>query len=189
MPLREGRNDVRVADASGHEDTAVVYYQPPGRPAPQPSADDPIGDLRSSNPRSPAVLVAQAARAQWPFYGEFDGTADNTFDRLPPEVEGAFWVATPRLSKPGNHTRLSFRLRTDADVFVMATNGAPGAPFVEMDAPCTWRDNDLRLVVCRLFRHAGRSGSVYRFRPPGTTPSCWSGQAESDLEHLTSGRL
>lgn len=157
VPLREGRNLVRVSDGSGHEDTAVVYYNAPGRPAPPPAADDPIEDLRSSNARVPAMLIAQEIRAQWPFYSEFDGSADNTFDRLPPEVEGSLWISTPRLGKPGNRTRISFRLRGSADVFVMATEGS-GPPFTETPASCTWRDNDLRLVPCRLFHRSGASG-------------------------------
>jgi beta-galactosidase len=157
VALREGRNVVRVSDGSGHEDTAVVYYTAPGRPAPGPAPDDPVDELRSSNPRAPAVLIAQDVRAQWPFYSEFDGSADNTFDRLPAEVAGSFWISTPRLSKPGNRTRMSFRLRRDVDVFVMATAASPGTPFLDTGAPCTWRDNELRLVPCRLFRRAGRS--------------------------------
>ena len=166
VALREGRNVVRVSDGAGHEDTAIVYYNASDRPAPQPAADEPIEELRSSNPRVPAVLIAQEVRDQWPFYSEFDGSADNTFDRVPPEAAGAFWISTPRLSKPANRTRISFRLRRDADVLVMATDAAPGAPFVEADAPCTWRDNDLRLVPCRLFRRQGRSGERIVI-PPG----------------------
>ena len=183
--LREGRNDVRVTDAAGHQDTAVVYYNAPGLPPPAPGPDDPIEELRSSNPRAPALLVAQPVRAQWPFYGEFDGTADNTFDRLPPEVEGASWISTPRLSKPENRTRISFRLRRDAEVFVMTSGaGSPGAPFQELEGSRLWRDNDLRLVPCRLYRRAGRAGDAHR--PPDAdraTRSSWS--RPGDASHKT----
>jgi hypothetical protein len=158
VPLREGRNDVRVTDGSGHEDAAVVYYRGADGPPPPPGPGDPIEDLRSSNPRSPAMLIAQEVRPQWPFYSEFDGSADNTFDRLPPEVAGALWISTPRLSQHGHRTRLSFRLRADAEVFVMASTGSPGAMFAEVPSQCTWRDNELRLVPCRVFRRSGRSG-------------------------------
>ena len=86
VPLREGRNDVRVADGSGHEDTAVVYYQPSGRAARAARART----IRSGIcvPATPGARGADRAggAAQWPFYSEFDGSADNTFDRLPPEV-------------------------------------------------------------------------------------------------------
>ncbi|HET9317124.1 MAG TPA: glycoside hydrolase family 2 TIM barrel-domain containing protein [Vicinamibacteria bacterium] len=166
VSLREGRNVVRVFDGAGNEDTATVYYHAPGRPAPPPADDEAVGELRSSNPHVPAVLISQPVRDQWPFYSEFDGSADNTFDRLPPEVAGAYWIATPRLGKPGNATRLSFRLRADSDVFVMASGAGPGPPFVETGAPCTWRDNDLRLVPCRLFRRPGAAGQRIVV-PPG----------------------
>jgi beta-galactosidase len=166
VSLREGRNVVRVLDGAGNEDTATVYYHAPGRPAPRPAADEVVADLRSSNPGVPAVLISQPVRDQWPFYSEFDGSADNTFDRIPPEVAGASWISTPRLGKPGNRTRLSFRLRADADVFVMATGAGPGAPFVETGSACTWRDNDLRLVACRLFRRQGATGERIVV-PPG----------------------
>lgn len=168
VPLREGRNHVRVADAAGHEDTAVVYYHPPGRHVPPTGADDPIEDLRSSNPRSPAFLVARAAQDQWPFYGEFDGTADNTFDRLPAEAVGAWWICTPRLSKPAHRTEISFRLRRDTDVFVMTSDDRgdfPGRPFQETGPPGTWRDNDLRLVGARLYRFSGAAGARVRIPP------------------------
>src|SRR4030095_2399623 len=147
VALGEGRNDVRVTDEAGHEDTAVVYYNAPDRPAPPPAADDPIPALRSSNPASPAVYIAQPVRAQWPFYGVFDGSADNTFERIPPEGEGAAWIRTPRLGRPENRTVLSFRLRRDAEVFVMTgavgEKGFPGAPFEEAAAG-GWRGDTLQ---------------------------------------------
>jgi beta-galactosidase len=66
VPLREGRNDVRVADASGHEDTAVVYYHAPGRPAPPTGPDDPIEDLRSSNRATRRCWWARPRRTSGP---------------------------------------------------------------------------------------------------------------------------
>jgi beta-galactosidase len=167
--LRDGRNDVRVTDGAGHEDTAVVYYRAPQGAMPA-AADDAIAELRSSNPRSPAFFIAAPVQAQWPFYWAFDGTADNTFDRIPAEVAGASWISTPRLGRPENRTDLSFRLRRDADVFVMSSGGKgvfPGAPFVETDVQGTWRDDDLRLVPFRLSRASLKAGD--RVRVPGTT--------------------
>ena len=171
--------------------TTCAWRTPPGTRTPRSCthapADPPapgLGDLVARSPlQQPPEpgrgSSTQPVRAQWPFYGEFDGTADNTFDRLPPEVEGAFWVATPRLSKPGEpHAAV-----------LQATNGcgrlrhgderrrAPGRPVRrEMDAPCTWRDNDLRLVGCRLFRHAGRCPGrrIQISARKAPTPSYWS---------------
>jgi beta-galactosidase len=167
--LHPGRNEVRVADGAGHEDTAVVYYHAPPAPMP-PGGDDAIEQLRSSNPRSPAYFIAQPVQAQWPFYWAFDGSADNTFDRIPPEVAGAGWISTPRLGSPENRTELTFRLRKDAEVFVMTTAGPrafPGPPFQELETTGSWRDNDLRLVPYRLSRLSAKGGT--RVRVPATT--------------------
>jgi beta-galactosidase len=168
-PLRPGRNDVRVTDGAGHEDTAVVYYHAP--PAPMPAgADDAIEGLRSSNPRSPAYFIAQPVQAQWPFYWAFDGSADNTFDRIPAELAGSAWISTPRLGRAENRTELSFRLRRDADVFVVsgAAGGRfPGAPFVETEIAGDWRDDALRLAPFRVCRLEARAGD--RVRVPAAT--------------------
>jgi beta-galactosidase len=168
-PLRPGRNDVRVTDGAGHEDTAVVYYHAPPAPMPE-GADDAIGDLRSSNPRSPAYFIAQPVQAQWPFYWAFDGSADNTFDRIPAELAGAAWITTPRLGRPEHRTELSFRLRRDADVFVVsgAAGGRfPGAPFVETEITGNWRDDTLRLVPFRVSRLEARAGDRVRVPAAG----------------------
>lgn len=167
--LRPGRNDVRVTDGAGHEDTAVVYFRAPDGPLPA-GPDEPVADLRSSNPRSPAFFIDQPVQAQWPFYWAFDGTADNTFDAIPPEAAGASWISTPRLGLAGHRTELSFRLRRDAEVFVLADAAGPrfpGPPFQELPASGTWRDDGLRLVPYRLSRLEARAGS--RVRVPAAT--------------------
>jgi beta-galactosidase len=162
-PLRPGRNDVSVTDDAGHSDAAVLYYAPPGAP----DAADPdalVRDLRSSNPKSPAWFIDQPVRAQWPFYWELDGTADNTFDALPAELEGARWITTRRFSKPDARTDLSFRAGAAADVFVMATRGQPLPPglqragFRDTGVSGFWRDNDMRRVPHVLYRRAAAAG-------------------------------
>ena len=65
-PLRPGRNEIRVSDGAGHEDTAVVHYAPPGAPAPEGTGL--VRELRSSNPKSPAWFIDQEVRDQWPFH-------------------------------------------------------------------------------------------------------------------------
>lgn len=167
--LRAGRNDVRVTDGAGHEDTAVVYYHEPPSPMP-PGETDAVAELRSSNPRSPAYFIAQPVQAQWPFHWPFDGSADNAFDRIPAELAGAAWISTPRLGRAANRTELSFRLRRDADVFVVSgADGArfPGAPFEETEIAGTWRDDALRLEPFRVSRLAARAGQ--RVRVPAAT--------------------
>jgi len=166
--LRNGRSDVRVTDGAGHEDTAVVHYSPPAAP-PNPSpAGAPIAELRSSNPQSPAFFIDAPQQEQWPFYFELDGTADNTFDALPPELRGSSWISTPRLSKPGHATSLSFRLTADAEVFVVTGPKGPlpdtlrGAGFADLGWNGEWRGDDMQLTACRAFRLSSRAGDVLR---------------------------
>jgi beta-galactosidase len=151
VALRPGRNDVQVSDGQGNSDSAVLYSPAAGEP-------ELVRDLRSSNPRNPAYWIGQPVKDQWPFYYEFDGTADNSFDAIPPPVSGAGWISTRRLSRPENRTALSFSLNRPADVFVMATSGRPlaqglaQAGFRREEDECLWRDNDLRLVPCEIHR-------------------------------------
>ena len=80
MHLPPGRSELRVADGAGHEARSTVHYWPKDTPPPPPA--EPLAELRSSNPKSPAVFIAAPVREQWPFYFEFDGSADNTFDEF-----------------------------------------------------------------------------------------------------------
>jgi beta-galactosidase len=173
-PLRPGRNDVRVSDGAGHEDTAIVYYAPPAVPGP-PDAGL-VRDLRSSNPKSPAWFIDQEARDQWPFYFECDGSADDSFDVLPEAVRGARWIATRRLSKPEARTDLSFRIAPDAaraTVYVMGAESPDLAAALsraglrDTGVRGQWRDNALRLVPFRLYAAEARGGD--RVAIPGVT--------------------
>ncbi|HEV7499155.1 MAG TPA: glycoside hydrolase family 2 TIM barrel-domain containing protein, partial [Vicinamibacteria bacterium] len=166
-PLRPGRNDLRVSDGAGHEDATVVYYEPLAGPAAPPDDAALVRDLVSSNPRSPAWFVDQAAQDQWPFYFECDGTADNSFDAIPEIARGARWITTRRLSKPDARTDLSFRVAAPgkgASVYVMASESAAleaaltGAGFRDAGVRGRWRDDELRLVPFRLFAKEARDG-------------------------------
>jgi beta-galactosidase len=172
--LREGRNDVSVSDGAGHTDSAVIYFHGRGARA---AVDDSslVQDLRSSNPASPAYFIDQPVREEWPFYYEFDGSADNTFHRLPAELKGARWIATRRLSKPEARTDLSFALREGtgaAKVFVVFTEdasvaGLKRAGFRDAGVTGRWRDNDLRLVGFRVWAKDAKAGE--RIQVPGAT--------------------
>lgn len=170
-PLRPGRNEIVARDASGLEDRAVVYFAPRGVPWPE-EQDAPIRGLRSSNPSSPAYFVDMPIREQWPFHYELDSTADNTFDRLPVELQGASWIATQRLSKPERRTELSFEAAAPLRVLVMRTAGGESAAlqaagFAALPARGEWRDDSLRLVPFEAWSREAAPGD--RLRIPAET--------------------
>ncbi len=176
VALREGRNEVTVGDGAGHSDSAILYFY--GQDAHGDASASPslVQDLRSSNPASPAWFVDDGIREEWPFYHEFDGSADNTLHTLPPALKGARWISTRRLSKPEARTDLSFSVREGADpvkVYVLFTEGAPlpaalgGAGFRDAGLSGRWRDNDLRLVPFRAWVKAAKGGD--RISVPGAT--------------------
>lgn len=170
--LRPGRNELRVDDGAGHEDTAVVYYAPPDAAAAAPDDTGLVRGLVSSNPASPAWFVDQDVHDQWPFYFEFDGTADNSFDAIPDVVRGARWIATRRLSKREARTDLSFRIaavtKKKATVYVMGSEKAALEPaltragFRDTRVRGTWRDDALRLVPFQLFAREVGDGETVR---------------------------
>jgi beta-galactosidase len=174
VTLRTGRNEVSVSDGAGHSDSAVIYFQGRGGRDGSPSPAL-VQGLQSSNATSPAYFVDDEVREEWPFYYEFDGSADNTFHRLPAELKGARWISTRRLSKPEARTDLSFSVRegTVAKVFVVFTDGTPLAAGLERagfrDAGIAgrWRDNDLRLVGFRAWVKDAKGGD--RIQVPGAT--------------------
>ena len=161
--MRQGRNEVRVADGAGHQDSAVVYFQGAGG-APPAATTTGVQHLASSNPRNPAFFVDQPVQDQWPFYWEHDGSADNTFDVVPVPARGASWIATRRTSKPGLGTELSFQLARAAEVLVMFTDDAPtlarlrAAGFEDAGPAGPWRSDELKLVEARLVRRHAAAG-------------------------------
>jgi hypothetical protein len=154
--LRPGRNVVEVSDGAGHSDRAILYCESGG-------AGDgaPVRDVKAA---TAAVFVDQPVQEQWPFYAEFDGTADNTFDTLPEEVTGAGWIATGRMSKPENRGPLSFTAAAAADVFVIGSEASVldqalrRAGFEATGRTGRWRNDALALVPFRLFRRAVKAG-------------------------------
>jgi beta-galactosidase len=172
-PLRPGRNDVEATDGQGHRDAAVIYYWGKDAPPPPTEPASLVGQLSSSNPDNPAIYIDRPVAAQSPFYYDFDGSADNTFDAIPDELAGAGWIATRRTSKPDCRTGLSFRVsaggapaRGGAQVFVLAGD-APGTAeslkahgFTDAKIAFQWRDNNLNLVPCRVYRLTAAPGQA-----------------------------
>ena len=68
--------------------------------------------------------INKAIADQRPFYWDFDGTGDNTFDVVPSVVAAATWIATKRQSDPAKTTGLAFDLTAAATVYIMATKQA-----------------------------------------------------------------
>ena len=83
VALREGRNEVAVSDGAGHADTAVVYFHAHGGAAGAPAGTAAGAGDEVEQPGQPGLLHRRRAREEWPFYYEFDGSADSTFHRLP----------------------------------------------------------------------------------------------------------
>ena len=160
VPLEAGRNEIVVTDGAGHEDRAIVYYDGADAPAPE----DPLVRALKGDPAARPVFIDQAVQAQWPFYAELDGSADNTFDALPPEVSGASWIATRRQSKPDAKAPLSFTAGAAAETFVIGSEASAldqalrRAGFEATDRRGLWRDDTLALVPYRLFRRAVAAG-------------------------------
>ncbi|MCX7007114.1 MAG: hypothetical protein NTY53_07675 [Kiritimatiellaeota bacterium] len=159
VTLQPGKNTVVASDGQGHDDHCVITA---------PGFDQAawMQNLQSSNPKNPAYFIDQAVQAEWPFYAQYDGTGDNTFHTLPTAVEGACWIATKPLSKPGNETALSFVVGRPATVFVMFTDKGAGSPFAnsftDTGIRTVWRDNNMDLVPCRLVARNVAAGETVK---------------------------
>jgi beta-galactosidase len=157
-----GKNVVKIDDGAGNTDTMTVYYRGGGTTLPaDPGAK--VTNLTASN--GPAYFIDAPVGDQLPFYFDFDGTGDNTFDVVPAPAAGASWVATRRQSDTAKRTDLAFDLPSGADVFVLASKQAAvpgwisGGGFTDTGTPCRWRDNSPRLVDCSLYKRTLGAGA------------------------------
>ena len=188
--LHPGRNVIEVRDDKGLSKSMVIYQKPADGPMPV-ETDAVVADLKSSNPNNPAVFIDRPVESQGPFYYDVDGSSDNTFDSLPPEVENTAWIATRRLSDPNMKTNLSFRLGGDATVYVLHSTGTfpnitlrkpdeetqktavdltralRAAGFQDTGAKTTWRGHDLVLTHCSLLSRPSQTGETITI--PGYT--------------------
>jgi hypothetical protein len=157
VALRTGKNEIVATDDKGHSDTATIYFYGQGG-APEVADALPISDLASSNPKNPAFYMNMPVQAQWPFYYDLDSTADNSWNDLPPEIEGAGWIALRGVSKPDMATDVSFTVAKAGKIYVVATREdaepafATSGQFKEVaTAPFQWRDNTNILFAAKLY--------------------------------------
>jgi len=172
-PLHTGENTATVSDGAGHSDSTVIYFYGTNGLPELPVTNPLATDLQTSNPGNHAYFMDMPVQAQWPVYYDLDSTADNSFDTLPAEIEGAKWIALRRVTKPGQETDLSFKLTRPSTVFVMATKLAVApsfltdAGFKEVPSPdLVWRDNNLMLVPAQLFSRQAAAGEVIHLAQP-----------------------
>ncbi len=162
--LSLGKNVIAATDEAGNSDAATIYYKGTGSTMPAESGAK-VKNLTSSNASSPAYFINKAIADQRPFYWDFDGTGDNTFDVVPSVVAAATWIATKRQSDPAKTTGLAFDLTAAATVYIMATKQAttPGwiasAGFADTGVTGKWRDNNLKLVSYALYKKTFASGA------------------------------
>lgn len=161
--LQIGRNDILAADASGNADFATIYYKGTGQFMPS-EAGAKVANVASSNVA--AFFINTPLRAQGPFYRDFDGTGDNTFDTIPGELSGAVgWIATKRQSDSVRTSDIAFDLTADADVYVMFTRQGTtpswitAAGFSDTGVSGRWRDDSIQLVDYQLFKASFAAGS------------------------------
>ena len=172
-PLHTGKNVATVSDGAGHSDSAVIYFYGTNGLPELPVTDPLVTDLQTSNPDNHAYFMDMPVQAQWPVYYDLDSTADNSFDMLPAEIEGAKWITLRRVTKAGRETDLTFKITRPATVFVMTTKQADApsfltdAGFKEVPSPdLVWRDNSLQLVPAQLFSRQAASGEVIHLAQP-----------------------
>jgi parallel beta-helix repeat protein len=161
--LQIGRNDIQAADDSGNADIATIYYKGTGEFMPNEAAAK-VFNVASSN--VPAFFINTPISDQRPFYRDFDGTGDNTFDTIPSELSGAVgWIATKRQSDSARTSDISFDLTADADVYIMFSRQSTtpswitDAGFSDTGVSGRWRDDSITLVDYQLFKASFAAGS------------------------------
>ncbi len=161
--LQIGRNDILAADDSGNVDITTIYYKGVAQFMPN-EAGAKVINVASSN--IPSFFINTPIRDQRPFYRDFDGTGDNTFDTIPAELSGAVgWIATKRQSDGWRTSDISFDLTANADVYIMFTRQSAtpawisNAGFSDTGVSGRWRDDNIKLVDYQLFKASLAGGS------------------------------
>ena len=162
--LQLGKNVLTADDGLGHRDTVTVYYKGGGQAMPV-EAGAKVANLTSSNSANFAFFMNIPVTGQLPFYYDFDGNGDNTFDVLPSVLTGSGWIATKRQSDALHTTNLTFDLPFGGDVYVMVTKQSSipawitSAGLADTGVVGKWRDNNLSLADYQLFMRTFPAGS------------------------------
>jgi beta-galactosidase len=157
-----GKNLVTVSDGAGNTDAMTVYYLGAGTALP-PDVSAKVTNLTASN--GAAYFIDAPIADQLPFYYDFDGSGDNTFDVVPVAAVGASFITTRIQSDPKKQTSLAFDLPSGADVFVLFTKQASAptwvtaAGFTDTGATGRWRDNAPKLVDYSLYERTFPPGA------------------------------
>jgi beta-galactosidase len=193
VPLHEGKNLIAVSDGESHTDTSAVYfYGADGLPT-LPDSKPLLSALTSSNPANPAYLMDMPVQAQWPLYYDLDGSADDSWNRLPAIIEGSRWIALHKVTKKGMATVVGFTPTRATTVYVVetvedmqrATSGSDTPSTLRQqkftalkDAPILWRNNELLLVPAMIYSRSvaaeehvevslGERDAIILLRPSG----------------------
>lgn len=165
-PLHSGMNELVVRDDDGHSESIAIYFAGAGGLPPVATRTSLVRSLASSNAGNPAYFFDRAIEPDFPVFHDLDGTADETWAEIPPILAGARPIVTGRTSAKGHATDLSFAIdpsSSGADVFVVASVGAVPAfvdasGFVDVGVDARWRDAEMDLVACRIFRRRLAAG-------------------------------
>jgi hypothetical protein len=161
--LSIGKNSITASDGTNSH-SATVYYKGTGQTMPNDSGAKVI-NVTSSN--VPSFFIGKPLYDQRPFYRDFDGTGDNTFDVIPSELSSGVsgWIATKRQSDSTKTSNIAFDLTANADVYIMFTRQSSvpswisSAGFADTGVTGQWRDNNLVLTNYQLFKKSFTSGT------------------------------
>ncbi len=166
--LQTGRNEIRVIDGKGNEETAVIYLTDNYGNIPQ-SPGDKIYDLAFSNERCSGAFADLPPVMNWPVYlnaGDIRKTgrdADNTFMEIPAIIEGTSRIVSSRMSNKDLSSGINFRVRIKSLIYLAVSS-----------------EVDEKLLRKGGFKDTGKEGKWRNNSSQIKEYSIWSLRAEAD---------